>query len=170
MPASAPGGSRGRVRRPPFLAISRGHAQVPDLITFDCILRSQRCRRRRLSGGGSQTGQSGSIPALVCPSPTRMAARQPSDPDGTLPTGAHNATVTLGRLGRVRRYRSVQLSIVEAKLIIFDGGTTPGCLPTARGGARGRVIHTAPEALVRSSQPLHLLSLLHEYGGTDGHS
>ena len=65
------------------------------------------------------------------------------------------AQLHLGRLGRVRRYRSVQLSIIEAQPIIFDSGTTPGCLPTARGGARGRVIHTAPEALVRSSQPLH---------------
>ena len=157
MLASAPEG-RPRTRPPITLpchrASSMGHAQVPDL-TVDCNVRARRRRRRRLSGGAAQTGRSGSIPGLICPSPTRMAARQPSDPDGTLPTGAHNATVTLGRLGRVRRYRSVQLSILEAKPIIFDGGTTPGCLPTARGGARGRVIHTAPEALVRSSQPLH---------------
>ena len=169
MPASAPGGSRGRVRRPPVLAILHGHAQVPD-VTVDCNVRARRRRRRRLSGGATQTGWSGSRTGLICPSPARMAARQPSDPDGTLPNRRPTRPLHLGRLGRVRRYRSVQLSIIEAQPIIFDGGTTPGCLPTARGGARGRVIHTAPEALVRSSPPLHLLSLLHEYGGTDGHS
>ena len=86
-------GSRGRVRRPPVLAILHGHAQVPDL-TVDCNVRARRRRRRRLSGGATQTGRSGSRTGLICPSPARMAARQPSDPDGTLPTGAQRDRYT----------------------------------------------------------------------------
>ena len=72
-------GARGRVHRPPSVPSSHGHAQVPDL-TFDCNIRARRRRRRRLSGGGSQTDWSSSRTGLVCPSPARMAARQPSDP------------------------------------------------------------------------------------------
>ena len=86
-------GSRGRVRRPPVLAILHGHAQVPD-VTVDCNVRARRRRRRRLSGGATQTGRSGSRTGLICPSPARMAARQPSDPDGTLPTGAQRDRYT----------------------------------------------------------------------------
>jgi hypothetical protein len=86
-------GSRVRVRRPPVLAILHGHAQVPDL-TVDCNVRARRRRRRRLSGGATQTGRSGSRTGLICPSPARMAARQPSDPDGTLPTGAQRDRYT----------------------------------------------------------------------------
>ena len=86
-------GSRVRVRRPPVLAILHGHAQVPDL-TVDCNVRARRRRRRRLSGGATQTGWSGSRTGLICPSPARMAARQPSDPDGTLPTGAQRDRYT----------------------------------------------------------------------------
>jgi len=40
----------------------------------------------------------------------------------------------------------MQPSIVQAQPIILDGGTTPGCLPPARGAARERINHTAPEA------------------------
>ena len=86
-------GSRVRVRRPPVLAILHGHAQVPDL-TVDCNVRARRRRRRRLSGGATQTGRSGSRTGLICPSPARMATRQPSDPDGTLPTGAQRDRYT----------------------------------------------------------------------------
>ena len=39
-------------------------------------------------------------------------------------------------------------SIVQAHPIMLDGGTTPGCLPPARGAARERINHTAPEALL----------------------
>ena len=42
----------------------------------------------------------------------------------------------------------MQPSIVQAQPIILDGGTTPGCLPPARGAARERIINTAPEALL----------------------
>ena len=88
MLASAPEG-RPRTHPPTTLgAFLRGHAQVPDL-PVDCIIRSRRRRRRRLSGGGSQTGRSGSRTARVCPSPARMAARQPSDPADLSPTDAH---------------------------------------------------------------------------------
>ena len=46
-------------------------------------------------------------------------------------------------------------SIVQAHPIILDGGTTPVCLPPARGVARERVIYTASEGSVCNSQPLH---------------
>ena len=42
----------------------------------------------------------------------------------------------------------MQPSIVQAQPIMLDGGTTPGCLPPARGAARERINHTAPEALL----------------------
>ena len=106
-----PGCPEGRPRtRPPTTlgAILRGHAQVPDL-TFDCNIRARRRRRRRLSGGATQTGRSGSRTGLVCPSPARMAARQPSDPDRPLPR-APKATVTLGW---VRTSPTVQIDAAE---------------------------------------------------------
>ena len=88
------GAARGRLDcTVDLLAILRGHAQVPDL-TVDCIIRPRRRRRRRLSGGGSQTGQSGSRTAQVCPSPARVAARQPSDPTDLSPAGAHGDRYT----------------------------------------------------------------------------
>ena len=68
---------RGRPRTrppPPFLAILRGNAQVPDL-TVRSYVRPQRRRRRRLSGGATHTGRWGGITALVCPSPARMRKR-----------------------------------------------------------------------------------------------
>ena len=77
----------------PCLPSSTGTPQVPD-VTVDCNVRARRRRRRRLSGGATQTGRSGSRTGLVCPSPARMAARQPSDPDGTLPTGAQRDRYT----------------------------------------------------------------------------
>ena len=95
-PGTLAAGPRGRpMTRPPTTlgAILHGHAQVPDL-TFDCNIRARRRRRRRLSGGATQTGRSGSRTGLICPSPARMAARQPSDPDGTLPTGAQRDRYT----------------------------------------------------------------------------
>ena len=64
----------------------------------------------------------------------------------------------------------MQPSIVQAQPIILDGGTTPGCLPAALGVARERVIYTAPEGSVAAVVSRYTLSLLHEYGGTDGHS
>ena len=88
MLASAPEG-RPRTHPPTTLgAFLRGHAQVPDL-PVDCNIRPRRRRRRRLSGGGSQTDRSGSRTARVCPSPARMAARQPSDPADLSPTDGH---------------------------------------------------------------------------------
>ena len=109
-------GARGRVHRPPSVPSSHGHAQVPDL-TFDCNIRARRRRRRRLSGGATQTGRSGSRTGLVCPSPARMAARQSSDPTD-LSRGRPRRRLHLGKLGRVRRYRSMQPSIVQAQPIM----------------------------------------------------
>ena len=82
-------GSRVRARRPPVLAVLHGHAQVPD-VTVDCNVRA----RRRLSGGATQTGRSGSRTGLVCPSPARMAARQSSDPADLSPTDGHGDSYT----------------------------------------------------------------------------
>ena len=45
----------------------------------------------------------------------------------------------------------MQPSIVQAHPIMLDGGTTPGCLPPARGAARERINHTAPEALLATA-------------------
>ena len=113
-------GARGRVHRPPSVPSSARHAQVPDL-TFDYNIRARRRRRRRLSGGATQTGRSGSRTGLVCPSPARMAARQPSNPTDLSPTsprGRPRRRLHLGKLGRVRRYRSMQPSIVQAQPIM----------------------------------------------------
>ena len=116
MLASAP---EGRPRtRPPTIqgAFLHGYAQVPDL-TFDCNILARRRLRRRLSGGATHTGRWGGRTALVCPSPARMAARQPSD-SADLSLQRPRRPLHSGRLGRVRRYRSMQLSIGEAQPII----------------------------------------------------
>ena len=67
----------------------------------------------------------------------------------------------------------MQPSIVQAQSIMLDGGTTPGCLPPARGAARERIIHTAPEALALASYGTgdgFERMLLYLYFCTDGHS
>ena len=114
MLASAP---EGRPRTRPQTTLpchpSTAHAQVPDL-TFDCIIRA----RRRLSGGGSQTGPSGSRTGLVCPYPARMAARHPFDPTDLSPRGRPRQTLHLGELGRVIRYRSMNPSNLQAQPIM----------------------------------------------------
>ena len=86
-------GAQGRVHRPPSVPSFHGHAQVPDL-PVDCNIRSRRRRRRRLSGGATQTGRPGSRTALICPSPARMVARQPSDPTDLSLPGAHGDRYT----------------------------------------------------------------------------
>ena len=138
------------------------NAQVPDL-TFDCNIRARRRRRRRLSGGATQTGRYGSRTGLVCPSPARMAARQSSDPTDLsthLSRGRPRRRLHLGKLGRVRRYRSMQPSIAQTQPIMLDGGTTPGCLPPARGAARERIIDrrygsrgSAPKSVLIRAKP-----------------
>ena len=133
MLASAPEG-RPRTRPPTTLgAILHGHAQVPDL-TFDCNIRARRRRRRRLSGGATQTGRSGSRTGLVCPSPARMAARQPSDPDRPLPR-APKATVTLGW---VRTSPTVQIDAAEHRTGSTDHVRRWDHPGTLAAGPRGR--------------------------------
>ena len=110
-PGTPADGPRGRPRTrqpPPFLAILRGNAPSPDL-TVRCYVRPQRRRRRRLSGWATQTGRWGGRTALVCPSPARMAARQPSD-SADLSLQAPKATVTLGQ---ARTSPTVQIDAAE---------------------------------------------------------
>ena len=71
---------------------------------------------------------------------------------GISPRGRPRRRLHLGKLGRVRRYRSMQPSIVQAQPIMLDGGTTPGRLPPARGAARGRV-HRPPSVPSSTGTP-----------------
>ena len=78
----------------------------------------------------------------------RLQPAWPPDNPPTQPTSPSTdrpkRPLHLGKLERVRRYRSMHPSILQACMIMLDGVTTPGCLPPALGAARGGVIHTAP--------------------------